>query len=172
MNTKKTVATANSIRFFTFDHVQKKIIGSQFNFDKSGIMGTEQYAALMTAIAKHPNYELSPIAPAKDKQTYQGLTLKFMDTYIQAVGTVEIKAQYNKYIEQKSHFATIKSWFLEEYKGFTMEKAMQELRKHTKDENHKKLVAVKAKVRESTKDKSTPSTAPLTLHNSPTAANF
>lgn len=170
MNT--TVANVDSIRFFTFDHVQKKIIGSQFNFDKSGILGTEQYTALMIAMAKHPNYELFPIAPAKEKQTYQGLTLKFMNAYIQAVGTEESKALYNTYIEQKNHFATIKSWFLEEYKGFTMEKAMQELRKHTKDENHKKLVAVKAKVRESTKDKSTQSTSPLTLHDSPTAANF
>lgn len=117
MNT--TVAKVDSIRFFTFDHVQKKIIGSQFNFDKSGILGTEQYTALMIAMAKHPNYELFPIAPAKEKQTYQGLTLKFMNAYIQAVGTEESKAQYNTYIKQKNHFATIKSWFLEEYKGFT-----------------------------------------------------
>lgn len=171
MHTKKTVMATNSIRFFTFDHVQKKIIGSQFNFDKSGIMGTEQYAALMIAMEKHPNYELSPIAPAKEKQTYQGLTLKFIKVYIDAFGTDDTKAQYDTYIKQKGHFATIKSWFLEEYKGFTTEKAMQELRKHAKDESHKKLVAVKAKVRESIKEKSIPSAPPLSLHESP-AANY
>lgn len=154
MNAPTNAMTANiqSIKFFTFNHIQKQIVGSQFNFDKSGIFGTDQYNALMVAMEKHPDYELFPIAPVKVKQTYQGLNKQFIDKYIQAVATEEIKAQYKKYIEDKSHFAVIKSWFLEEYKGFTMENAMRELRKHTKNEKQNKLVAVKKSVRQSVEE--------------------
>lgn len=151
-STNAMTANAQTIKFFTFDHVHKQIIGSQFNFDKSGIFGTDQYAALMNAMEKHPNYELFPVAPVKEKQTYQGLNKQFMDKYIQAVADEAIKAQYQKYLDKKTHFATIKSWFLEVYQGFTMENAMRELRKHTKSENQKKLVAVKKSVRQSVEE--------------------
>lgn len=99
MKTSTNAMTANTqtIKFFTFDHVHKQIIGSQFNFDKSGIFGTDQYAALMIAMEKHPNYELFPVAPIKEKQTYQGLNKPFMDKYIQAVATEAIKAEYKKW---------------------------------------------------------------------------
>lgn len=117
-NSTNAMTATQTIKFFTFNHVQKQIIGSQFNFDKAGILGTEQYNALMIAMEKHPNYELSPIAPIKEKQTYQGLNKRFMDKYIQAVATEAIKAEYKKYIDDKTHFATIKSWFLEVYQGF------------------------------------------------------
>lgn len=150
MNTAST--TTETIRFFTFNHIKKQIIGSQFNFDKAGIFGTDQYTALMTAMEKHPNYALSPIAPVKEKQTYQGLTKKFMEAYINAIATDEIKAQYNKYIERKCHFATIKSWFLDEYQGFTMENARQEMRKYAKNESKKNLVAVKLAVHTAVKE--------------------
>ena len=37
--------------FFTFDHFNKKIVGSELNFKKSGVPGSAQYNALMEAMA-------------------------------------------------------------------------------------------------------------------------
>ena len=68
-NTRSTVAT-----YFTYDHFNHKIVGSELNFKKSGIPGSAQYNALMEAMGAHPTYSLAPIAPEFKKQTYKGLS--------------------------------------------------------------------------------------------------
>ena len=73
--------TSNNTRtatYFTYDHFGKKIVGSELNFKKSGNPNNPQYAALMAAMAAHPNYELSAVAPKVKKQTYAGLTCELM----------------------------------------------------------------------------------------------
>ena len=53
-NGKATVTTT----YFTYDHIAKKIVGTELNFKKSGIPGSEQDEELMARIAEHPNYTL------------------------------------------------------------------------------------------------------------------
>ena len=70
-NVNATTKSA-SATYFTYDHFNHKIIGSELNFKKSGIPGSAQYNALMTAMERHPNYSLSAVVPKVKKQTYAG----------------------------------------------------------------------------------------------------
>ena len=64
--------------YFTFDHFNKKIVGSEQNFKMSGNPNKPQYAALLVAMEAHPNYELSAVAPKVKKQTYAGLNCELI----------------------------------------------------------------------------------------------
>ena len=131
--------------YFTFDHFGKKIIGSEMNFKKSGIPGSAQYNALMTAMERHPNYSLSALAPKVKKQTYAGLTMPLMEEYLNLVYEGELaEVARAKFAEMKARkqkkemsFATIKSWFLELFPKFNVNKAKLEI-------NAKKLENAKA----------------------------
>ena len=122
--------------YFTYDHFNKKIVGSELNFKKSGNPNNPQYAALMEAMAAHPNYELSAVAPKKEKQTYEGLTLTLMEEYLNLVYEDELAdVAREKFAEMKAKklnkklaFATIKSWFLELFPKFNVNKARAEVK--------------------------------------------
>ena len=76
-SSSSTFTTKTAI-YFTFDHFNKKIVGTEQNFNKSSISGTAQYNALMEAMKAHPNYELSVMAPKVKKQSYKGLTFELI----------------------------------------------------------------------------------------------
>ena len=122
-----------SATYFTFNHINKTIIGSEFNFKMSGNPTKPQYEALMTAMAMQPTYTLAPIASTKKvekKQTYAGLTLPLMSDYIRIAGTEQVKAEFNHMVEGKTAYPTIKSWFLEEFKHFNVNQAKTMIAKH------------------------------------------
>ena len=107
-----------SATYFTFNHINKTIVGSEFNFKMSGNPTKPQYEALMNAMAMHPNYTLAPIASQKKatkKQTYKGLNMELMAFHITQKGNEEAKAEFAHMVEQKVAYPTIKSWFLELY---------------------------------------------------------
>ena len=143
-NTNSTNNTRTAT-YFTYDHFGKKIVGSELNFKKSSIPGSEQYNALMAAMAAHPNYELFAVAPKKEKQTYEGLTLPLMEEYLNLVYEGELadvaRAKFaemkTKKLNKELAFATIKSWFLELFPKFNVNKAKMEIKA-------KKLETVKA----------------------------
>ena len=82
MSNNVTARTTTSA-YFTYDHINKRIVGTDINFSKAGIDDSVQYKALMAAMARHPDYTLFPIAtPKKVKQTYKGLTLPLMESYL------------------------------------------------------------------------------------------
>ena len=130
---KKNVCAAT---YFTYNHIEKTIIGSTMNFKKSGDSRNPQYNALMEAMAAHPNYKLSPVAPTKEKQSYKGLTLPLMDDYLNLVYNGEMAdVARSKFAEMKGKaekkemaFATIKSWYLDMFPGFNVEKAKREIK--------------------------------------------
>ena len=146
-NVNATTKSA-SATYFTFDHFNHKIIGSELNFKKSGIPGSAQYNALMTAMERHPNYSLSAVAPKVKKQTYAGLTMPLMEEYLNLVYEGELaEVARAKFAEMKAKkqkkemsFATIKSWFLELFPKFNVNKAKLEI-------NAKKLENAKAPYR-------------------------
>ena len=129
-----TMSAMSATTCFTFDHIGKKILGSEFNFKMSGNPAKPQYEALMNAMERHPNYTLSPIISTKkvaQKKTYAGLTLKLMQDYIDMVDNELNKATLNQMIAEKNTYPTIKSWFLEEFKDFNVKKAEREIAKQT-----------------------------------------
>ena len=119
--------------YFTFNHINKTIVGSEFNFKKAGDPTSEQYAELMQFKAIQPTFKFAPIASTKKvekKQTYAGLTLPLMSDYIRIAGTEQVKAEFNHMVEGKTAYPTIKSWFLEEFKHFNVNQAKTMIAKH------------------------------------------
>ena len=152
MNAQKTFemnATAMTANYFTFDHIRKTIVGTEYNFKMSGNPTKPQYEALMNAMAMQPNYSLSPIASTKKvekKQTYKGLDMTLMADYIRIAGSEQSKAEFKHMVEGKTAYPTIKSWFLEEFKHFNVNQAKTMIAKHD-------LSARKASVRTAVKVK-------------------
>ena len=126
--TSSSISTTKTAIYFTFDHFNKKIVGTEQNFKKSGISGTAQYDALMAAMKAHPNYELSAMAPKVKKQSYKGLNFDLMMDYVKIKGNDVQKAEFDEIVNEDASFPVIKSWFIENFKvGFTVEKAQREI---------------------------------------------
>ena len=68
---------------FTYDHINHKIVGTELNFRKSGIPGSAQDMELMARLAEHPDYTFQIIKPAKEKNSYKGLTRELMYDYLE-----------------------------------------------------------------------------------------
>ena len=164
ITTSSSTSTTKTAIYFTFDHFNKKIVGTEQNFKKSGISGTAQYNALMAAMSAHPNYELSAMAPKVKKQTYAGLNFELMMDYVEVKGNEVQKAEFEEHVNDGDSFPVIKSWFLDNFKaGFTVEKAKREIAEC-------RLNAKKAKVRTVVKAKvvkATPAVVEL-----PSVSNF
>ena len=141
-----TTSIKTSTKFaFTYNHITKKIVGTDINFQKAGIPGSDLEAELLARMAAQPSYTFEVIATEKKpaKQTYAGLTQKLMKEYIaiqEEAKKAELNAQLDKMINDKIAYPTIKSWFLDEFKGFNVNKAKTLIKE-------KKLNATKAKVR-------------------------
>jgi hypothetical protein len=140
--TSSSISTTKTAIYFTFDHFNKKIVGTEQNFKKSGISGTAQYNALMAAMKAHPNYELSAMAPKVKKQTYKGLNFELMMDYVEFKGNEIQKAEFEEIVSSNATYPTIKSWFLDNFKvGFTVEKATREIAQHKLGERKDKVRA-------------------------------
>ena len=147
-----TNTSSNSVRsaaaiaadYFTFDHFNQKIVGTEQNFKKSGNSTTAQYASLMAAMELHPNYKLSAIAPKVKKQSYKGLNFELMMDYVAIKGNDVQKAEFKAIVDSNANYPTIKSWFVENFKvGFTVAKAEREI---AESKLQAKKAAVRAKV--------------------------
>ena len=140
--TSSSISTTKTAIYFTFDHFNKKIVGTEQNFKKSSISGTAQYNALMAAMSAHPNYELSAMAPKVKKQTYAGLNFELMMDYVEFKGNEIQKAEFEEIVSSNATYPTIKSWFLDNFKvGFTVEKATREIAQHKLGERKDKVRA-------------------------------
>lgn len=114
-----TKTATSSKNLFTFNHIDKTIVGTEHHFNQAGIPDSTAYKALMAAMAMQPTYSLAPIPSTKKatkKQTYKGLNLELMSFYISQKGDEVAKAEFNHMVEDKKiSYPTIKSWFLEQY---------------------------------------------------------
>ena len=164
--TNNTTSTNNTrtATYFTYDHFNKKIVGSELNFKKSGNPNNPQYNALIDAMNAHPTYALSAIAPKVKKQTYAGLNFELMMDYVEYKGNETQKAEFAEIVDSNDSYPTIKSWFVENFKvGFSVEKAKREIAEY-------KLNARKAKVRTAVRVKTAKAT-PATVE-APAVINF
>lgn len=143
---KKSVTCTSTT--FTFDHVKKTINGSKTDFERAGIPGSAFEAQLMERIAAHPDYTLNPIAIRKKekKKTYAGLNRQLMRKFIMIQEDhKEVLAKFEEQLNDGVSFPTIKSWFLDQYKGFNVAKAEKQISEHrlntTKQKYAVKVVA-------------------------------
>ena len=148
MNTmkKNEKITTTSKKFaFTYNHITKKIVGTDINFQKAGIPGSDLEEELLARMSAQPTYTFEVIATEKKpaKKTYAGLTQDLMKEYIaiqEDKAKADLEAQLDKMIADKIAYPTIKSWFLDTFQNFSVSKAKSEIQNH-------QLVSVKAKVR-------------------------
>lgn len=118
---------------FTYDHVAKTIVGCDYNFKRAGIPGSDQEKELMKRINDHPDYSFQVVKPKKQvekKLTYAGLTKDFIEKYLEIQKgelAEEMRTQFAKMKEDKVRFPTIRSWFLDLFPKFNVEKAKREI---------------------------------------------
>lgn len=143
-NFNSTSINTRTATYFTVDHFKHQIIGTEQNFKKSGILGSDQYNALMEVMAAHANYALTVKVSDKKvekKQSYKGLTCELITEYVELFGNEAQKAELEQMVNDNEAYPAIKSWFLDYFKcGFTVEKAKREIA-------NRKLNARKAQVR-------------------------
>ena len=153
MNATLNVAAATkTANYFTFNHINKTIVGSEFNFKMSGNPTKPQYEALMNAMAMQPTYTLAPTASDFVKKSYKGLTFDMMMDYMDLKGTEFQKAAFQELVDQEARYPAIKSMFLDCFKAnFDVEKAKQEIeiakRNKKKKAAEENLNTIKANVR-------------------------
>ena len=121
---------ASPAPYFWYDHPHKKIVGKELNFRKSGIPGSKQDKELMARIAEHSNYTFHIIKPKKEKNSYKGLKLPLMYDYIDCFGSEEMMEKFNEMKRDGTGFPAIKSWFLDLFPKFNVEKAMHDIRRY------------------------------------------
>ena len=116
MNTK-------NVARFHINFASKAIVGSKASFDKAGKGHGEVYDELVALMAKHPDYVCvvkEQKKPARGKQTYKGLNVKFMLDYASAVGEASFRADMEAVRDfaknaGKSVYPLVKRMFMEHY---------------------------------------------------------
>ena len=130
--TANTARTSTKKHAFTFDHINKQIVGTDINFQKAGIPGSALEAELNARMEARPSYTFTVIETEKKpvKQTYAGLTMEVMEAYLaiyEGELAEEMRAQFAKMkakkAEKKMSYPTIKSWFVELFPQFNVNKA-------------------------------------------------
>lgn len=140
-STIKTASTSKKFAF-TYNHITKKIVGTDINFEKAGIPGSDLEKELLARMEARPTYGFTiiPTEQKPAKQSYKGLNFDLMMDYVELKGTEFQKAEFEEIVNRDSSFPVIKSWFVENFKvGFTVEKAKHEIA--TAKNNAKKMAA-------------------------------
>ena len=138
-STSTTIKTASiSKKFaFTYDHPNQKIVGTDINFQKAGIPGSDLEKELLARMAGQPTYTFEVITTDKkpEKRSYAGLTMDLMEDYLaiwehELADTARAKFAEMKAKQEKKElrFSFIKSWFLELFPKFDVKKAKKEIR--------------------------------------------
>lgn len=129
MMMKNVKATASAV-YFTFDHINRKIDGTEENFKLSGIPGSAQDLALMACLKEHPDYDYRIVKLHKEKRSYKGLKRELMYDYIDCFGSAEMMKKFQDMKNDGTGFPAMKSWFLDQFPKFNVEKARKEIQKH------------------------------------------
>ena len=127
-NTTIATATTSKKHAFTYDHVNKKIVGTDINFQKAGIPGSKEEMELDARMEARPTYGFTIIPTEKKpaKQTYAGLTVEVMEAYLAIWENEMADVARSKFAEmkgKKEKYPVIKSWFLDLFPHFNVNKA-------------------------------------------------
>ncbi|MBO5627730.1 MAG: hypothetical protein J5965_01450 [Aeriscardovia sp.] len=121
----------NSSVRFTYDFVNKTIVGTKASFDKASKGFGPVYEELADKMAKHPDYNVvvkEPKKPAKTKQTYKGMNISFMVDFLTATNdtiTLKMVNDVITYAEAmgKSKYPLAKRVFFDTYDCFDYDDA-------------------------------------------------
>ena len=134
---KKNVEIIAVENAFVFDHPNHAIVGSKADFARAGQYGSAYSKRLDAMMAAHPDYELKVSGkPTKNpaKNSYAGLTMPLMENYLDIYKgelAEEMRTQFAalkaKQKAKEIPFAVVKSWFLDLFPNFNVNKAKHEI---------------------------------------------
>lgn len=110
--------TTTTTKFFKYDVMNNTIIGSSANIKKAGDPSTPQYKELRALKMKEPTFTVAvrEITKSKQKQTYSGLTIEMMKTFVEGRNDEAALNIFNALCAETT-YPIIKSWFISNYKG-------------------------------------------------------
>lgn len=128
MNNLTATATTSKKFAFTYNHITKKIVGTDVAFAKAGIPGSVLEKELLARMEGQPTYTFEVIETEKKpaKKTYAGLSMEVMEAYLaiyQGELAVEMRAKFAEMKGNKVKYPVIKSWFLDLFPHFNVNKA-------------------------------------------------
>lgn len=108
-----------SRKSFKFDMLNNAIIGSAASLKKAGDPSTPQYKELCAMKKMQPTFTVAvaQIATNKRKQTYSGLTMEAMETFIHSQKNNAKALDEFETLRASASYPIVKSWFLSNYKG-------------------------------------------------------
>ena len=122
--------------YFKFDMLNNTIVGSAENIRKAGDPNSPQYKALCAMKKQQPTFTVAvrQITRNKDKETWDGLSIKAMRTFVEGRKDEEALTEFNALCAEHN-YPYIKSWFVDNYKGI-----------YKKTENKKAMTKAKIRV--------------------------
>lgn len=95
------------------------IIGSAASIKKAGDPSTPQYKELCAMKKMQPTFTVAVAQAAqnKRKQTYRGLTMEAMETFIRSQKNCAKALEEFTSLKAVASYPIVKSWFLDNYKG-------------------------------------------------------
>ena len=112
-------------KHFTYDFVNKAIIGSKAAITKANRGQNPEYAELTKMLAAHPDFtvRVKDIQKKEGKKTYSKLTIKKMEEYISLQTEsknklIEFKAVVAVAEAKGAKYPLTKKWFLATYKDY------------------------------------------------------
>ena len=117
---------------FAVDFAENAIVASKTTLKKASVPGSPEYKTLMKLIKQNPTFSIKEkdIKKAVSKETYEGLTKKFIEKYISIQSNFpELNEQYAK-ANEMGKFPLVRKWFLGVFKNFNMELAKEEILNH------------------------------------------
>ena len=110
---------------FTYNFVEKTIVGSKRSIDRANKGLSPEYAELTKMMAEHPDFAVTVkiIKANNNKKTYSNLTIKRMEKYIELQENAEEKLKEFKALQDLGKamgalYPICKKWFLKEYEEF------------------------------------------------------
>ena len=153
--TANTVRTSTKKHAFTFDHINKQIVGTDINFQKAGIPGSALEKELNARMEERPSYGFAVIETEKKpaKKTYAGLTMEVMEASLaiyQGELAEEMRVEFAKMKVKKEKkemtYPTIKSWFLDLFPHFNVNKAKATIKANNLEKKKAPYTVIKVSV--------------------------
>ena len=118
---------------FAVNFAENTIVASKTTLKKASIPNSAEYKALMKLMKQNPTFTVAEkeIKKAEGKNTYKGLDKAFVEKYISIQDNADdLNKQYAKAAEM-GKFPLVRQWFLDTFKGFTMEDIKEAIAKAT-----------------------------------------
>lgn len=113
----------NKQNTFTFNHIEKTIIGTKSAIKRASVLGSDEYKILNKMMKEQPTYTVSEKILNKKvegKKTYNGLTLSKMEEFIKTQPNSEANIVLFEAVKKVAKarnalYPLTKQWFLEKF---------------------------------------------------------